>query len=84
MAQWIMRGVVVGLQTVVARENTASVGYGGKLPPKVQQVIFDYETYENEKRTAREKAALVVQALVGVWLVVGLMFHMAEVGLIGL
>ncbi len=84
MAPVTMPVLVVGLLTVVALEKTASFGYGGKLPPKVQQVIFDYETYEDEKRTPREKAALVVQALVGLWLVVGLMFHMAEVGLIGL
>ena len=38
----------------------------------------------DKSRSKRETAKLVVQALIGVWLVVGLATHMASVGLIGL
>ena len=38
----------------------------------------------DEQRSKRDKARLLMQALIGVWLIIGLAFHMAEVGLIGL
>jgi NhaB family Na+:H+ antiporter len=37
-----------------------------------------------EKRGVRGKAQVIVQALIGVWLVVALAFHLAAVGLVGL
>ncbi|WP_374764657.1 sodium/proton antiporter NhaB [Yunchengibacter salinarum] len=75
---------VVGLLTVIMLEKTAIVGYGAKLPPKVLKILQDYDAYQDERRTREERAGLVAQGLVAVWLVIGLMFHMAEVGLIGL
>lgn len=76
--------LAVGLLTVVAVETTGTFGYGTKLPEKVFHILVDYDAFQDEKRTPEEKAALVAQALVGVWLIVGLMFHLAAVGLIGL
>ena len=75
---------VVGLLTVVFLELTGTFGYGERLPNSVLQILVDYEAYEDSKRTARDNAALIAQAAVALWLVVGLMFHLAAVGLIGL
>jgi NhaB family Na+:H+ antiporter len=47
-------------------------------------VLEDFDRAESEKRTPKDRAVLVVQALVAVFLVFGLAFHWAAVGLIGL
>lgn len=75
---------VVGLITCASLEISGKFGYGSQIPPKVMNILIDYDAYESERRTSRDRAALVAQGLVGLWLVVGLMFHLAEVGLIGL
>jgi NhaB family Na+:H+ antiporter len=84
MAPVTMPVLAVGLLTVVALELTKTFGYGVKIPETVYKIICDYEAFEEKKRTDRDWANLKVQAAVGVWLVVGLMFHLAAVGLIGL
>ena len=43
---------------------------------------FDQKNSENN--TKQERIKLAVQAVIGVWLIVALAFHLAEVGLIGL
>jgi NhaB family Na+:H+ antiporter len=47
-------------------------------------VLEDFDRAESQKRTASDRAALIVQAAVAVFLVVALAFHWAAVGLIGL
>ena len=84
MAPISMPVLVVGLLTAITLELTGLFGYGGKLPPAVRAVLADYDKVETEKRTRQNVAALIAQAVVGVWLVIGLLFHLAEVGLIGL
>ncbi|MCH7806080.1 MAG: sodium/proton antiporter NhaB [Proteobacteria bacterium] len=84
MAPVTMPVLAVGLLTVVFLEKTKLFGYGGVLPEKVSKILNDYDAYQDEKRTAQQRAALVVQALVGVWLIVALAFHFAAVGIIGL
>ncbi len=51
-----------------------------------QQVLWlaDFDREERKRRTNSQKAALVVQAISAVVLILGLAFHVAEVGLIGL
>jgi len=44
----------------------------------------EYNRYEEAKRSPQDKAKLIVQALIAVWLIVGLAMHLAAVGLIGL
>ncbi|MBV1900113.1 MAG: sodium/proton antiporter NhaB [Kordiimonadaceae bacterium] len=73
-----------GLLTCLVLELTGWFGYGTKIPPRVLKILQEFDVHESERRTDRDKAALVAQALVGVWLIIGLMFHLAEVGLIGL
>src|SRR5690606_4442208 len=50
----------------------------------VRRVLEDFNAEETAKRTLREKGALAVQACVAIFLVIGLAFHLAEGGLIGL
>ena len=84
MAPVTMPVLATGLLTVVFLEATGMFGYGTKLPVKVAHVLKDYDVYQTDQRTKRDNAALVAQALVGLWLVVALMFHLAAVGLVGL
>jgi NhaB family Na+:H+ antiporter len=44
----------------------------------------DYDRREGEKRTKQDKAKLVIQGIAGVWLIIALALHLAEVGIIGL
>ena len=67
-----------------AAEKSRRFGYGAQLPAAVRQVLAEYAASESRKRGAQQKAALLVQALAALVLIVGLALHVAEVGLIGL
>ena len=84
MAPVTLPVLIIGLITCVVLEKTRMFGYGAKLPDKVRHILEEFEKQETAKRDYRDKAALVVQVVVAVWLVIGLMFHLAAVGLIGL
>lgn len=75
---------IAGLLTCVALEHFHWFGYGAKLPKPVLQVLADFDTEERKRRTSAQTAALIVQAVAAVLLMLGLAFHVAEVGLIGL
>lgn len=75
---------VVGLATCGALEAFGLFGYGGPLPENVRNVLLEFDRHEGATRSTREKAIIIVQALVAVFLVLALGFHWAEVGLIGL
>ena len=76
--------LAVGFATCVLLERGGWFGYGALLPGTVRGVLEDFERAQNERRTSRQRASLVVQALVAAFLVIGLAFHWAAVGLIGL
>ena len=76
--------LVVGLATCLALEGLGILGYGGQLPDAVRRVLTDYDAKETARRTNREKAHLVVQAVAAMLLVFALGFHVAAIGLIGL
>src|SRR5690606_1144012 len=59
-------------------------GYGARLPEPVRTVLEGFNKEEARKRTQKDIAALVVQGAVALFLVFGLAFHLAEVGIIGL
>lgn len=84
MAPVSMPVLAAGLITCVLLEKTAMFGYGAKLPRNVRRVLEDFAEEERNKRTASQRAQLIVQAVVAALLVLGLAFHVAEVGLIGL
>lgn len=73
-----------GFLTCVVVEKMKWFTYGAKLPEAVHKILSDYDAYEDANRSDRDKVKLIVQALVGIWLVAGLALHLASVGLIGL
>lgn len=76
--------LLTGLTTCVLLEKFKIFDYGYELPDDVRQVLAAAAAEDDAKRTHRDKAALIVQALVGVWLIIALALHLAEVGIIGL
>ena len=76
--------LVVGLLTCAAVEKFKILGYGAEMPLAARRILEEYDRLEDEKRTPRQKASLIMQALVALFLVVALALHWAEVGLIGL
>ena len=84
MAPVTMPVLVVGLITCVLLEKLKLFGYGIEMPTNVRHILEDFDAAEAEKRTSRDSARLVIQAIAGILLVFALAFHVAEVGFIGL
>ncbi len=76
--------LISGLLTVIVLEKVKFLDYGTELPENVYKILAEYEAYMDSKRTPMDNAKLVVQGIVAVWLVIGLLFHFAAVGIIGL
>lgn len=75
---------IAGFITCIALEKLGWFGYGTRLPEKVREILVEFASEEDARRTRTDNAALIVQALGAVVLVIGLAWHLAEVGLIGL
>ena len=73
-----------GLLTCVLLETFKKFGYGAKIPHNVYQILLEFQTEQESKQTNRQKANLISQALIAVFLIVALATHVAEVGIIGL
>lgn len=84
MAPVTMPTFVAGLITCVLLELSGKFGYGSKLPSEVASVLSEFDAEQEQRRSGRDKASLVTQAIVGLILVVALAQHVAEVGIIGL
>ncbi|PIE56618.1 MAG: sodium/proton antiporter NhaB [Desulfobulbus propionicus] len=76
--------LVVGLATCYLVERYKLVGYGAKLPGNIRSHLLETEMKMEQKRGTSGRAKLIVQGLVGLWLIVALALHLAAVGLIGL
>lgn len=75
---------VCGFVVCALVERFRWFGYGAQLPQPVFEVLKKFDQKNSENSTRQERIKLAVQALIGVWLIVALAFHLAEVGLIGL
>jgi NhaB family Na+:H+ antiporter len=84
MAPVTMPVLVAGLICCALLEMTGKFGYGVQLPPSVRSVLEDFAREEEKKRTNRDVAALYIQGLVALFLVLALAFHVAAVGIVGL
>jgi NhaB family Na+:H+ antiporter len=84
MAPITMPVLAVGLLTCLALEYLGIFGYGTKLPENVRAVLEEFDDLQTENRSAKQKAVLVVSAVIAIFLVVALAQHWAAVGLIGL
>ncbi|HFZ8993179.1 TPA: Na(+)/H(+) antiporter NhaB [Citrobacter freundii] len=76
--------LICGLLTCLLVEKMRWFGYGETLPEKVRHILQEFDDQSRQRRTRQDKLNLVVQAIIGVWLVTALALHLAEVGLIGL
>jgi NhaB family Na+:H+ antiporter len=84
MAPVTMPVLACGLLTCVLLEKLRWFGYGTILPDAVRAVLEEFDVEQSKKLTSSNKAALVIQVLVALFLVIGLALHIAPVGLIGL
>ena len=76
--------LAVGLITCLAVEQFHIFGYGYQLPGNIRSFLLENAVAMEEKAGDKGKLKLIVQALVGLWLIAALAFHLAAVGLIGL
>lgn len=76
--------LVCGIITCLLVEHFSLFGYGAKLPKKVWVVLARYNQSKERKMSTQDRYKLVLQGLIGIWLVVGLALHLADVGIIGL
>jgi len=74
----------VGLITCLIVEKLRWFDYGYQLPDPVRHILVEVETEQEKRRDNDDKAKLIVQAVAGIWLIIALAFHLAEVGIIGL
>jgi NhaB family Na+:H+ antiporter len=73
-----------GMITCFAVEKFHIAGFGTHLPLRIKNIFHEYNAYEIEKRTDIMTLELYVEIFVGILLIIGLAFHLAAVGLIGL
>lgn len=76
--------IIAGLILCLILEITGVFGYGYKLPDKVRLVLENDTKEKTKNMNAQAIARIVVQAVVGVLLILALALHLAEVGIIGL
>ena len=76
--------LAVGLLTCASLEYFKVFAYGTPLSDKVREVLEDYARAMDERRTKEESAAIGVQGIVALILVLALGFHLAQPGVVGL
>ncbi len=85
MAPVTMPVLVAGIIVCILLEKTKIMGYGSTLPSAVRKVMEEDQIKRDAKRTKKDNWSLVLQGLVGVWLIIALALHLTDhVGLIGL
>jgi Na+:H+ antiporter, NhaB family len=84
MSPVTMPVLMCGFITCILLEKYHLFGYGAKLPDSVRKILTDFSQEKTANMTHQDKAKLIVQGVLGVWLIVGLATHLAAVGLIGL
>lgn len=76
--------LICGLLTCMLVEKFKWFGYGELIPASVFKILKDNADQENAKLTTSDRVKLFCQAIICIWLIIGLAFHLAAVGLIGL
>lgn len=76
--------LICGITTCYLLEKYKLFGYGDRLPRKVWIVLAQYNIQKEKKMTNQDRLKLAIQAIAGVWLIIGLALHLADVGIIGL
>ncbi len=74
----------VGLVTCLLTEQFKICGYGFTLPGNIRSFLFEEAMRQEEKQGQAGKVKLIIQAAIGVWLIIALALHLAAVGIVGL
>ncbi len=76
--------LLAGLLTCIFVEKFRLFSYGFEIPENIRNYIVETAIRMEKNRDAKGRAKLLVQGISGIWLVLALAFHLAEVGIIGL
>jgi NhaB family Na+:H+ antiporter len=76
MSHISMPVLAAGLLTTVAVEKLGWFGYGQKLPDAARHILEEYDRLETENRSLEQKAKIIAQALVALFLVVAFEFQL--------
>lgn len=76
--------LIAGLLTTIAVEKLKIVGYGYQIPDAVRNILKANALKMEAEMDDKKRWHLFVQAVGGIWLIIALALHLAEVGLIGL
>ena len=84
MAPVTMPVLFAGLTTCALLEKLKWFDYGTEIPESVRKILEEFSAEQDKQQTKRDKMMLLAQALVALFLMLALAFHLAAVGLIGL
>ena len=84
MAPITMPVLVAGICTCFIIERFKLAGFGNQLPLSIRSIFNDYDDYENSQQTDQQRAELLVEFIVLIFLIIALALHLAAVGVIGL
>ena len=84
MAPVTMPVFFAGLLTCYSIEKFSIAGFGNQMPLSVRNIFNDFAIHDAANTTLNQKAQLLVELIVAVFLVIALALHLAAVGLIGL
>lgn len=73
-----------GLITCVITEVTKILGYGYQMPDNVRKVLEAEVKKTSENMDSKTVARYIAEVLAGIFLIIALALHLAEVGLVGL
>ncbi|MBK6939655.1 MAG: sodium/proton antiporter NhaB [Planctomycetes bacterium] len=76
--------LIVGLTTTILCEKLKLFGHGAQMPDEVRRVLQESADAQRAARTSADRFRLNVQGACAILLVLGLAFHVAEVGILGL
>lgn len=76
--------LLFGMVTTVIVEKLKIAGYGYQIPENVRGILQKSAQKLEEEMDSKKRWILIVQGIGGIWLIVALALHLAEVGLIGL
>lgn len=75
---------IIGMLTCLLTEQFKICGYGYSLPGNIRSFLFEEAMRQEKKQGQAGKVKLIIQALIGIWLILALAFHLAAVGIVGL
>ena len=75
---------IIGMLTCLLTEQFKICGYGYTMPGNIRSFLFEEAMRNEEKQGQAGKLRIMIQAVIGIWLILALAFHLAAVGIVGL